>query len=1078
MPQAELGQAIIQFIADTKEFQADMRRVTGQFRQYEQSTTKVNQANRKLSSSSRLSATSLLYLGTAAAAAFVGATLFVRDQARLGTELLANARRTGIAANNLQRLQFVFERIGVAADNTVDVLREVSVAVSDAGTSATSDKAEGFARLGIDLTRIRREGTPVIEILAQIADSIQSIGSQERTGILDQIFGDQGTAILPALERGREDFLESIAEVDALTGINSLAAIQSLAELDMSYVRLSQTVRVSLGQAVSEVSGELNDALGSLQESLPRILTTIIRFGALIVNNIRGLSIAVGLLSAAGLATVLSRWVVGLRATIVATQGATVATRAFNFAIAANPIGFAIGAITLGTAAYLNLTSAIGEASDAQKGFGRESAASIDRRIEELRKRSEEIAQELADIPKDIRALAITDVARSDVRNGPSFGRSSVRTATGVLVREEIQLTLQLTALEDRREKIAEAHGRELTAQFGSVQSALKAEERRVKTLRESLEIVKATGVEDKASLIRVQVETQARRNIGRAIATIADIQANAAQASRAITELEREKIEFQKEGIAIEEEGLKNIGQLVREKQETLRLENEIAIRTRPNQALDSTIRSLENLNVQNRQRLSLSIAISRAESQSAQASRAFYQGNIDAAAALGAQSLRSRATAMAENELLRLRQGLEQEIAQAKRRQLAAIASGAALQQQEADLLLRQLTAARAHLATETARGTILRQVTDTLIQQETIQRRIAAQQQIAAAAAENDQARRESNTQQQLFESRAREFAQVTGGLVPVIPTVRNPIRERAREERARIEATAAAESEFIEKRKDALLGVEAVEKQIANLRQEAQSDPRIVEELMRAGVALEAELQTLNEITVAEMERAAAIFQTLVADQQRQNQIEDFADAEMRLAGIIDDTTRAGEEFTRSLINGFDSVGEAAIRLGQTILNSLVDNLVVSPIVGALSSALTGALTGGSDSSKVASLFSSGAGSPGGFIPGRAAGGRAQGLTVVGEEGPELADFNQPARVYPTDVLADVLRGMNSANRSGETMVFSFAPIIQTGDAEAVNAGLARAFPLFRDTITEHVVSRLSTPTTARRSVLKY
>ena len=225
----------------------------------------------------------------------------------------------------------------------------------------------------------------------------------------------------------------------------------------------------------------------------------------------------------------------------------------------------------------------------------------------------------------------------------------------------------------------------------------------------------------------------------------------------------------------------------------------------------------------------------------------------------------------------------------------------------------------------------------------------------------------------------------------------------------------------------------------------------------------------------------MGRAAAIYQTIVAEQQRQNEIDDFADAEMRLAGIIDDTTRAGEEFTRSLINGFDSVGEAAIRLGQTILNSLVDNLVVSPIVGALSSALTGALTGGigaSSSSKASALFASGAGSPGGFIPGRAAGGRAQGLTVVGEEGPELADFNQPARVYPTDVLADVLRGMNSANRSGETMVFSFAPIIQTGDAEAVNAGLARAFPLFRDTITEHVVVRLSNPTTSRRSVLKY
>ena len=241
----------------------------------------------------------------------------------------------------------------------------------------------------------------------------------------------------------------------------------------MSYVRLSQTVRVSLGQAVSEVSGELNDALGSLQESLPGILTTVIRFGALLVNNIRGLSIAVGLLAAAGLATVLSRWLVGLRATIVATQGATIATRAFNFAIAANPLGFAITAITLGAAAYLTLKSAIEGASDAQKGFGRESAASIDRRIEELRSRAQEIAQELAGIPEDIRQTATQDVARGQVSTSPAFGRSAVRGTTGVLIQEQLQLTQQLTALEDRREKIAEAHSRELTSQFGSVQSAV-----------------------------------------------------------------------------------------------------------------------------------------------------------------------------------------------------------------------------------------------------------------------------------------------------------------------------------------------------------------------------------------------------------------------------------------------------------------------------------------------------------------------------------------------------------------------------------------------------------------------------
>jgi hypothetical protein len=39
-----------------------------------------------------------------------------------------------------------------------------------------------------------------------------------------------------------------------------------------------------------------------------------------------------------------------------------------------------------------------------------------------------------------------------------------------------------------------------------------------------------------------------------------------------------------------------------------------------------------------------------------------------------------------------------------------------------------------------------------------------------------------------------------------------------------------------------------------------------------------------------------------------------------------------------------------------------------------------------------------------------VPQRAAGGRASGLTLVGEMGPELVDFVHPAQVYPADQTA--------------------------------------------------------------------
>ena len=72
---------------------------------------------------------------------------------------------------------------------------------------------------------------------------------------------------------------------------------------------------------------------------------------------------------------------------------------------------------------------------------------------------------------------------------------------------------------------------------------------------------------------------------------------------------------------------------------------------------------------------------------------------------------------------------------------------------------------------------------------------------------------------------------------------------------------------------------------------------------------------------------------------------------------------------------------------------------------------LSSAITNTLAAGAvDTSNVTSV----ADFRGFAIPGHAAGGIAQGVSLVGERGPELVDFQNPGRVYPasqTNMLGD-------------------------------------------------------------------
>jgi TP901 family phage tail tape measure protein len=46
-----------------------------------------------------------------------------------------------------------------------------------------------------------------------------------------------------------------------------------------------------------------------------------------------------------------------------------------------------------------------------------------------------------------------------------------------------------------------------------------------------------------------------------------------------------------------------------------------------------------------------------------------------------------------------------------------------------------------------------------------------------------------------------------------------------------------------------------------------------------------------------------------------------------------------------------------------------------------------------------------------------------GGNASGLAIVGERGPELADFRQPAHIYPADQTRDILSGNTRSTRTG-------------------------------------------------------
>ena len=127
-------------------------------------------------------------------------------------------------------------------------------------------------------------------------------------------------------------------------------------------------------------------------------------------------------------------------------------------------------------------------------------------------------------------------------------------------------------------------------------------------------------------------------------------------------------------------------------------------------------------------------------------------------------------------------------------------------------------------------------------------------------------------------------------------------------------------------------------------------------------------------------------------------KKQEEIAREAERLKRIEQAVQATKQAFEDLAVAAIFEFDSIGEAAKRLARILAEDLLRILVLRPLVNAIAGAF---------------------GAPGaGAVPGAQSGGRHQGLTLVGEGGPELVDFRQPARVYNNEQLQSALSRWNS------------------------------------------------------------
>ena len=216
--------------------------------------------------------------------------------------------------------------------------------------------------------------------------------------------------------------------------------------------------------------------------------------------------------------------------------------------------------------------------------------------------------------------------------------------------------------------------------------------------------------------------------------------------------------------------------------------------------------------------------------------------------------------------------------------------------------------------------------------------------------------------------------------------------------------------------------------------------------------------------------------------LMFGEQLRNSDEDL----IRLRETADSISDAFATFTADVITDFDDIGDAAIRLAHSIVEEAFSAAVLDPIRERLTKAVSDGLVEGGENGSgfLGSLFGGGGSSGGGFdissiltsVFGAVAGGGTGGVPVgrqgggrvssgrvytVGEAGPELFSSRRSGEIFSNETS----RAAAALGASAGSVVINFSPVIESDNEQAVERGLARAFPIFRSEAIEAVTTEL-------------
>jgi len=184
-----------------------------------------------------------------------------------GDRLAKFSQTSGIAVEELSRLEYALRSSGVQSENTGKLLKELNQNISDAAGNAKGEAAAAFKALGIEvrdsLTGNLKDGQ---QILLETADRFATYqDGANKSALATALLGKAGAEAVPFLNQGADGIRRLYEEADRLGATMSGNTARAAEEFNDHLARAKTLLVDGIGNAIAE---ELLPALNSLAGDL------------------------------------------------------------------------------------------------------------------------------------------------------------------------------------------------------------------------------------------------------------------------------------------------------------------------------------------------------------------------------------------------------------------------------------------------------------------------------------------------------------------------------------------------------------------------------------------------------------------------------------------------------------------------------------------------------------------------------------------------------------------------------------------------------------------------------------------